>query len=134
MAGYYIKLYVTVLSTFLLIDGAWLGLIARGFYSKHLESLLKSNPNWGAAILFYLLFVAGLLVFVIVPGVRRESVRSVLVHGAFFGLVAFATYDLTNLALIRDWPLLVTVVDLIWGVTVGAAVSSVGFLAARWFQ
>jgi uncharacterized membrane protein len=128
---YYPKLYLVMLLAFLTIDAIWLGLIARGFYGEHLDYLLKSAPNWAAAFLFYLLFIAGLLVFVIVPNAQHECVKRVLVCGAFFGLVTFATYDLTNLALIRDWPLVVTVVDLAWGMVVGASMSCVGFFAAR---
>lgn len=128
---YYLKLYLTTLLAFLIIDAIWLGLIARGFYGKHLDYLLKSDPNWAAAFLFYLLFIAGVLAFVVVPSAQQGCVRRVLVSGAFFGLVTFATYDLTNLALIRDWPMVVTVVDLAWGMVVGASLSCVGFFAAR---
>jgi uncharacterized membrane protein len=132
MIAHYVKLYFATLLAFLVIDGIWLGLVARGFYGRHLGYLLKPNPDWFAAILFYLLFVAGTLLFVVVPGIQQESSKRVLVCGAFFGLVTYATYDLTNLATIKDWPLVVTVVDLAWGMIVGAAVSYVGFLAGRW--
>lgn len=128
---HYLKLYLTMLLAFLIMDAIWLGFIARGFYGKHLDYLLKSDPNWGAAFLFYLLFIAGVLVFVVVPSAQHDCVRRVMVFGAFFGLVTFATYDLTNLALVRDWPLVVTVVDLAWGMVVGASLSCVGFFVAR---
>jgi len=134
MVAYYVKLYFSTLLAFLLIDGIWLGLVARGFYGRYLGFLLKPNPNWLAASLFYLLFVAGILLFVIIPALQHESGKRALVCGAIFGLVTYATYDLTNLATIKDWPLVVTVVDLAWGMSIGAAVSYVGFLAARWFQ
>jgi len=132
MIAHYAKLYFATLFAFLVIDGIWLGLIARGFYGRYLGYLLKPNPNWFAAILFYLLFVAALVLFVVAPGLHHESWKRVLVHGAFFGLVTYATYDLTNLATIKDWPLIVTIVDLAWGMTVGTAVACVGFLAGRW--
>jgi len=134
MVAYYVKLYFSTLLAFLPIDGIWLGFVARGFYGRYLGFLLKPNPNWMAASLFYLLFVAGTLLFVIIPARQHESGKKVLVCGAIFGLVTYATYDLTNLATIKDWPLVVTVVDLAWGMSIGAAVSHVGFLAARWFQ
>ena len=131
MVAYYAKLYFAMFFAFLLIDGIWLGLVARGFYGRHLGYLLRPDPNWFAAILFYLLFIAGILLFVVVPASHHDSWRRALVHGAIFGLVTYATYDLTNLATIKDWPLIVTIVDLAWGTTVGAAVSSLGFLASR---
>ena len=134
MITHYAKLYITSLLAFLVIDGIWLGLIARGFYGRHLGYLLKPNPNWFAAFLFYLLFVGGIVLFVIVPASHHESWRRVLVHGAVFGLVTYATYDLTNLATIKDWPVVVTVVDLAWGMSVSAIVSLVGFLAGRLFS
>lgn len=134
MIAYYAKLYFSTLLAFLLIDGIWLGLVARGFYGRYLGYLLKTNPSWFAAILFYLLFVAGILIFVVVPASHYESGKRALVYGAIFGLVTYATYDLTNLATIKDWPLVVTIVDLIWGTSIGAAVSYVGLLAERWFR
>ncbi len=131
MIGYYAKLFTTTSLTLLLVDAVWLGLVAKGFYAKHLGFLLRSDPNWIAALLFYLVFVVGLLVFVIEPGVRRRSARGVLVRGALFGLVTFSTYDLTNLALLKDWPVIVTAVDLTWGMAMGALVSYVVFLVSR---
>ena len=134
MVAYYVKLYFATLLAFLLIDGIWLGVIAQGFYGRHLGYLLRPSPNWLAAILFYLLFVGALLLFVVLPASHHESWKRALVCGAIFGLVTYATYDLTNLATIRDWPLVVTVVDLAWGTAIGAAVSFVGFLASRLFS
>jgi len=134
MIAYYAKLYLATLFAFLLIDGIWLGLVARGFYGRYLGYLLRPSPNWFAAILFYLLFVGALLLFVVLPALQHESWKRALVYGAIFGLVTYATYDLTNLATIKDWPLIVTVVDLAWGTAIGAAVSFVGFLASRLFS
>lgn len=131
MMTHYAKLYIASLLVFLVIDGIWLGLIARGFYGRHLGYLLKPNPNWYAAFLFYLLFVAGIVLFVVAPASSHESWKKVLVYGAVFGLVTYATYDLTNLATIKDWPFIVTVVDLAWGMSVSAIVSLVGFGAHR---
>ena len=101
MMMHYTKLYVATLLAFLVIDGIWLGLIARGFYGRHLGYLLKSNPNWFAAFLFYLLFVGGVVLFVVVPALQHESWRRALVYGAVFGLVTYGTYDLTNLATLK---------------------------------
>ncbi len=134
MAFHYAKLYGVTLFAFLLIDAIWLGLAARGFYGRHLGSLMKANPNWPAAFLFYLLFVAGILLFVIVPASQHGSAKRALVFGAFFGLVTYATYDLTNLATLKNWPFIVTIVDLSWGTTLGAALSYIGFLLERWLR
>ena len=134
MWTYYLKLYLCTLAAFFAIDMVWLGLVARGFYQKHLGFLLRANPNWAAAIAFYLLFVLGLLVFVVVPGLQTGSIKKVLLLGALFGLITYATYDLTNLATVKDWPWIVTVVDLLWGAALAAAVSTLGYLAGKRLQ
>jgi len=130
---YYIKLYIAILIAFFAIDMVWLGLVARTFYRKQLGFLLSPNTNWVAAIIFYLLFIGGILVFVVLPGLEDNSLKTTILRAALFGLVTYATYDLTNLATVKDWPLLVTVVDLAWGTILSIAVSCVGFLAGKWF-
>ncbi len=130
--SYYIKLYISALAAFLLIDAIWLGLVARGFYRKYLGFLLSPTPNWAAAIIFYLLFIVGLVVFAIAPGLQAASLGKALLLGALFGLLTYATYDLTNLATIKDWPLIVTVVDLVWGVILSSSVTWVAFQVGRW--
>lgn len=129
--SYYIKLYFAMFLAFLVIDIIWLGVVARSFYSKHLGYLLTPNPNWTAAFLFYLLFVAGALVLVVQPGLETGSLPKMLIRAALFGLVTYATYDLTNLATVKDWPVIVTVVDLIWGTCLSITVSLAGFYAGR---
>jgi len=129
---FYVKLYLCTLVGFLAIDAVWLGVVARGFYRKHLGFLITDQPNWGAALAFYLLFVAGLLVFAVVPGLQAGSPRKVLLLGAFFGLVTYATYDLTNMATVKNWPWIVTLVDMAWGTVLAAAVSGIGYLSGRW--
>lgn len=124
----FIKLYLIALPAFLAIDGVWLGLIAKNLYRQQLGYLMKANPNWAAAILFYLLFIVGLVVFVLEPAVVKNSWQQALFLGALFGLVSYATYDLTNLATVKDWPLLVTVIDLIWGAVLSASVSVISYL------
>jgi uncharacterized membrane protein len=129
--AHYIKLYFIMLASFLVIDMVWLGFVARTFYNEYLGYLFAPAINWPAALLFYLLFVAGLLFLVVVPGLEKGSLRATLLRAALFGLVTYATYDLTNLATIKGWPLLVTVVDLAWGIILSVAVSTVGFIAAK---
>lgn len=122
-----IKIYLIALPVFFAIDMLWLGIVAKDFYKNQIGYLMKSNINWAAAIVFYLLFIAGLVFFVINPSVEKVSWMSALFLGAFFGFITYATYDLTNLATIKDWPLFVTVVDLTWGTVLGALVSIVTY-------
>ncbi len=130
--AYYIKLYLATLVAFFAVDLVWLGLVARTFYRKYLGFLMAPKVNWPAALIFYLLFVVGILVFAVLPGLEAGSLKTTLVRAALFGLIAYATYDLTNLATLKDWPLLVTVVDLIWGTAVSVLVSLAGYFAGRW--
>jgi uncharacterized membrane protein len=130
--NFYIKLYAATMLVFFLIDLVWLSLVARGFYQKQLGFLMSPSPNWLAAILFYLLFVVGLLVFVVVPGLDAGSLKVTLLRAALFGLITYATYDLTNLATVKNWPLLITIVDLGWGTALSVIVSLLSFLIGRW--
>jgi uncharacterized membrane protein len=132
--AYYFKLYLATFIAFLAIDMVWLGLVARTFYRKHLGFLMAASPNWVAALVFYLLFIAGILVFVVVPGLETDSLKTTLLRAALFGLVAYATYDLTNLATLKNWPVLITVVDLAWGMVLSVAVSYVSFLVGKWLR
>jgi len=134
MTAYYIKLYFATLIAFFAIDLVWLGLVARTFYRKYLGFLMAPSPNWLAAVIFYLLFVVGLLVFAILPGLEAGSLKTTLRRAALFGLIAYATYDLTNLATVKDWPLIVTVVDLVWGTVLSVAVSVAGYMAGKWLS
>jgi len=132
--AYYIKLYFATFIAFLAIDAVWLGLVASALYRKYLGFLMAPSPNWLAAILFYLLFVVGVLVLAVLPGLEIGSLKTTLLRGALFGLIAYATYDLTNLATVKDWPLLVTVVDMIWGTVLSLVVSGVGYMAGKWLS
>ncbi|MCI0479801.1 DUF2177 family protein [Candidatus Uhrbacteria bacterium] len=127
----FIKLYAIALPVFIALDMVWLGFVAKNFYREQIGALMKPDVNWAAAIVFYLLFTAGLVTFVVSPAVERGSWTHALLFGALFGLVCYATYDLTNLAVAKDWPVLVTIVDLVWGAFLAASVSVVAFLIAR---
>lgn len=127
-----VTLYLITLAVFFLIDMAWLGVVAKGFYRKHLGGLLSPKVNWAAAMLFYLLFIAGLLVFAVRPALAQGAPLQALLLGALFGLICYATYDLTNLATLKGWPVLVTVVDLAWGTALGGLVSLTSALLGRW--
>jgi len=125
-----LKLYLIALPTFFIIDMIWLGLVAKNFYQEQIGFLMKSNINWGAALAFYFLFILGLVVFVVRPAIDSGSWLKLIVLGALFGLITYATYDLTNLATLKDWPLLVTVVDLIWGMVLATSVSAITYFIA----
>jgi uncharacterized membrane protein len=129
---YYLKLYFSTLVVFFAIDMVWLGLVARSFYKKYLGYIMAPTVNWLPAIIFYLLFIVGVLVFVILPGVKENSLPNTLLRAILFGLITYATYDLTNLATINQWPLAVTLVDLAWGMVLSALVSIAGFYLAKW--
>ena len=120
-----------VFAAFLAVDMVWLVFVARKFYVKQIGYLMREPVNFAAAFLFYLVFVAGILFFVLQPALEKDSLAHAALAGAFFGLVTYATYDLTNLSTVKDWPLLVTVVDLAWGTTLSLLVSVIGFLAIR---
>jgi len=129
----FIKLFFIALPVFFAIDMVWLVLVAKKFYQEQIGFLMRPDINWPAAILFYLLFIAGLVTFVISPAIEKHSWQHAIISGAFFGLITYATYDLTNLATMKNWPLLVTAVDLIWGTFLAAAISIITYLIANKF-
>ena len=122
------KLFFIALAVFFAIDIVWLSLIAKNFYRRHIGFLMRPDVNWIAAVIFYLLFIAGLVTFVISPAVEKHSWTNALLFGALFGLITYSTYDLTNLATIKNWPVLVTIVDLAWGMLLSASVSLLTYL------
>ncbi len=126
-----ILLYIITLVIFFVIDMIWLGVVSKGFYRRHLGAFMIPKVNWTAAMLFYLLFIVGLLVFVVRPALAAAAPLNALFYGALLGLISYATYDLTNLATLKDWPLVVTVVDLIWGTVLGGVVSYISALLGR---
>lgn len=126
----FIEIFLIALFVFFIIDIIWLGVVAKKLYAKQIGHLLKPKYNWAAAIIFYVIFITGLVFFVIEPAVKKESWIDALFFGAFFGFVCYATYDLTNLAVKKNWPLLITVVDLLWGATLAASVSVLTYFIA----
>ena len=123
-----LKQFFVALGSFLVVDGLWLTLIAKNFYNKHLGFLMSKNPNLLAAGLFYLIYVFAMVVLVVNPGLEKGSFWSTVLSGALFGLCCYATYDLTNLATVQNWPLIVTIVDLIWGTFLSATIAAISFL------
>ncbi|MDX2262983.1 MAG: DUF2177 family protein [Gemmatimonadales bacterium] len=122
-----LRTYAVAIVTFFALDLLWLGVVAKGFYRTQMGHLLRPDVQWGPALLFYLIFVAALVVFVVQPAMEKQSLRHALLYGAFFGLATYAAYDLTNLALAKDFPTIVAVVDLAWGAVLSATVAAVAY-------
>ena len=131
-ATFYMKLYLLTVPVFFVIDMLWLGVIAKGFYREKLSAFLSPTVNWPAAIIFYLLFIVGIIFFAVLPGKVKDSLFISAIYGALFGFFTYATYDLTNLATLKNWPLSVVVVDILWGMFLCSIVASISFLIAKW--
>ncbi len=127
----FFKLYGVAVVTFLILDMIWLGLVARSFYQAQMGHLMRTNVNWAAAGVFYLVFVAGVVILAGRPAIENQSLTQALVLGAVLGLVTYAAYDLTNLATLEGFPLTVALVDLVWGTALCSTVSAVTYLASR---
>jgi len=130
----FLPLYAATALVFFAIDLVWLGVVAQGFYQRHLGHLLRAEVLWAPAVLFYALYIAGILVFAVLPGLEARSMARAIALGAFLGLVAYATFDLTCMALLKDFPLVVVVVDLVWGMVLTASVSAAAYGIGRWLH
>src|SRR5690554_3830182 len=126
--GTYLILYVMTVVVFFAIDIVWLGVISKKFYDKHLGELRSEKVNWTAGLIFYFIFIFGIVFFVIAPAVDASNIIIAITSGALFGFVSYATYDLTNLATLKNWPVTVTIVDLIWGTFLSASTSTIVYL------
>ena len=122
--------YLAAASAFLGADLLWLNR-AIGFYRNSLGDVLAEKPNLAAAAALYLIYFVGIVVFAVLPAARSDGWMAAMLLGGLLGLVAFATYDLTNLATLRRWPLIVVMVDLSWGTFVTALASLAGFFAIK---
>jgi uncharacterized membrane protein len=130
--SFYLKLYALTIPIFFVIDILWLGVIAKGFYRRKLSFILSADVNWAAAVIFYLIYIAGILFFAVRPALANNSWRDAVVLGGLFGFFTYATYDLTNLATIKDWPLAIVVVDILWGVCLCSLVAYLSFMISKW--
>lgn len=129
------KLIISYLFTavvFFAIDMAWLGFIAKDLYRKYLGNFLSDKVNWTAAIVFYLLFIIGIFYFAILPAVEKNSLTKAIISGAFLGILTYATYDLTNLATLKNWPLPIVFIDIAWGALLTGIVSTAGYYIVKW--
>ena len=131
-ASQFLKLFLLTAIVFFAIDLVWIGVVASRFYERQIGSLLAPQVRWIPAVLFYLIYITGLLVFAVMPGLAAGSQVRTVVLGAFLGFTAYATFDLTCLALFKDFPVIVVVVDLIWGTCLSAVVTAAGYSIGRW--
>ena len=131
---FYLKLYALTVPVFFAVDIIWLGFVAKKFYRNNLGFILSPDVNWWAAISFYLLYIVGIIIFAVVPALEKESLRKALLWGSLYGFFTYATYDLTNMATIKNWPLKVVMVDILWGVFLCSMVASTSFLIAKWLS
>lgn len=121
----FMALYLISVPIFFIIDLVWLGVVASSFYKNQLGTMMQ--VSWTPAIAFYLMYLVGLIIFAVYPGVLAGSWKVALVYGALFGFFTYATYEMTNLATLKDWPLVLVPVDILWGTVLGAVVSVVTY-------
>ncbi len=130
----YLYTYLLTVPVFFAIDMIWLGLVAKGLYAKELSKFLTDKPNWVAAAVFYLAYIAGIIVLAVMPAVEKQSLIKAVVLGGVFGGLAYATYDLTNLATLKDWPIKIVIIDIIWGMLLTAIVAAISYQIANWVR
>ncbi|MFN8238042.1 MAG: DUF2177 family protein [Chitinophagales bacterium] len=126
----YLFLFLLTTLIFFAIDMIWLGLIARNFYREKLNFIFTGEVNWAAAVIFYFIYIIGILYFVVVPGFGHHDWKTVLLNGAALGFLCYATYDLTNMATIKQWPLMIVLVDIAWGTFLTGSVAVLSYLTA----
>ena len=129
---FYLKLYALTIPIFFIVDIIWLGVVAKGFYRRHLGFILSPDVNWVAAIIFYLMYIVGILFFAVRPALDSNSWQQAALLGGLYGFFTYATYDFTNLATIKDWPPIIVLVDVLWGTCLCMVVSFLSFAIARW--
>ena len=112
----------------------WLGVVARGFYRNKLDFILSDSVNWTAAVIFYLIYIIGIIFFAVRPAINENSWIQAVFLGALFGFFTYATYDLTNLATIKNWPMSIVLVDILWGASLCGLVSLSSFAISRWLN
>ena len=123
----YLAVYFSFLVSFVIIDFIWLLGIAKNLYRDDMGSLMASEPKLLAGLGFYLLYALGAAIFVILPAISKQSLLYAVQYGALFGFFCYMTYDLTNLAVIRDFPMRLAFVDIVWGSAVTAASSALAY-------
>jgi len=123
----FLKSYLAGLIAFLIIDFIWLKYVALSFYRSNIGHLMTDKPNLAIAGLFYLFYVVGVVILAVYPALEKQSWTVALFYGGLLGLVAYGTYDITNLATLKNWPPIVTIVDMIWGTVLTASVATISY-------
>jgi len=126
----YLYLYIITFVVFFAIDFIWLNFIAKNIYATKIGHLLAENPRLFPALIFYLVFIVGVIIFAVLPGYEAQNIWKTVMLGALFGLLTYSTYDLTNLATLKNWPISVTIIDLIWGTSISTVTSVAGYYIA----
>lgn len=129
-----IRNYGITMAVFFAVDIMWLGFISKKLYAKYLGYIMADQTNWPAAIIFYLLYIAGLIFFVINPALEKNSLIYAVTVGSIFGFITYATYDMTNLATLKDWPVIITIIDMMWGTFLNAATAGLSFYIINLFK
>ena len=122
----YLTAYGATALIMVVLDALWIGLVAKTLYQQGIGHLMAENPRLIVAALFYAVFVVGLVIFVVAPGGQTSSWQRTVLRGALFGFFTYATYDLTNLSTLKDWPIGMSLIDIAWGATVSAASGAAG--------
>lgn len=129
---FYFKLFLFTIPVFFLIDIVWLGTMIPTFYRKRLGHLMSKKPNWAAALVFYIIFIIGIIFFAVHPFLQNGVWQDALFHGAMYGLFTYSTYNLTNLATLKNWSVQVVIVDMIWGMFLCGSVAACSFMIGQW--
>tara|TARA_B100000427_G_scaffold87767_1_gene72180 strand:- start:4572 stop:4982 length:411 start_codon:yes stop_codon:yes gene_type:complete len=119
----YLLIFLIALICFFVIDVVWLAYLGRAIYVYFIGDFLRSPPLWSAALLFYILFIIGMMVFCIVPAINQQSRRYAVLYGGFYGFITYMTYELTNFAVIANWPVGIVPIDIAWGTFLSASIS-----------
>jgi uncharacterized membrane protein len=130
----YVAMYGLTALVFFGIDLVWLLTMTSRFYARYVGDLFLESPNFPVAGAFYLVYVVGVMILAALPAYRAGDVRMAILYGAILGLLAYGTYDLTNMATLRGWAWQVAVVDMIWGTVLTATVATASYYIARWLQ
>jgi uncharacterized membrane protein len=126
-------LYVLTIPVFFAFDMLWLGVIAKDFYRRNFGHLMRPDTKWAAAIIFYLIFIVGLLMFAVLPALEKGTMLRAIFLGASFGFFCYATFDLTGYAVIRDFPLSIVLADILWGIVLSGAVAGASYFLGEKF-
>ena len=127
----YLILYAITVAIFFAIDILWIGVIAKNLYREKLGFILSDKVNWAAAIIFYLIYIGGIIYFAVAPAIQAHSLSTAIMNGVLLGILCYATYDLTNMATIAKWPIEIVVIDILWGIFLTGSVSTIAYFATN---